>query len=216
MGDVAFGVLGVVLICPAFAGLARSSVDASTALMQLALVVVALLAASVWSADVVGVLGAVGVLVPVALVWLLRPDRWSMVRQGSWGVGRSPSLLACALVLVVPAWVHAGVNATHGRDELPPQDSFAFAPSHWAAVTAMLLATGLVALLAATHRGGGWTVSALSVAAAVLLFGVGSVVNPDVPSSGGRGWGVAAIVWVVAWLVATGRARRAQNHPWCS
>lgn len=120
-------------------------------------------------------------------------------------------MLAWALVLVVPAWVYAGVNAAHGRDRLPPQDSFAFVPSHWSAVTAMLLATGLVALFAATREGGGWTVSVLSVAVSVALFGLGSLINPHVPSSGGPAWGTAAIAWVGVWLVAARLARNSRD-----
>jgi hypothetical protein len=45
----------------------------------------------------------------------------------------------------------------------------------------------------------------LLAAAAAFLFGVASLVNPDVAASGGRGWGAAAVVWSAAWLATTVR-----------
>ena len=205
MSNAAFGVLGVVLIGSAFASLVRRSPDASVAMTQVAVVVLALIAGSVLSGATIGVVGAMAVLVPLALVWALHPDRWSPFRRGSW-VFSSPWVLGCALLLVVPACVYASVMAAHGRAGAPPQNSFAFVPSHWSAMTAAFMGTGLVALVAAA-RGGGWNVSALCVAIAVLVFGLASVVNPDAPSSGGRVWGVAAFLWVGGWLVTTRRAR---------
>ena len=202
MSDVAFGVLGVVLLCPAFARLARGGPDAAMAFAQLVIVALALLFASVSTAEVVGVMGALGVVAPLALLWALHPNRRSLLlRRGGWGAGGSRWMLGCALVLVVPAWAAAAVNAAHGRDDLPPRDSFAFVPSHWSVVTAMLLASGVIALLAATQRTNHRSISALSVAVAVLLFGVASIINPEVPSSGGRVWGVAAIAWTVVWFL---------------
>jgi hypothetical protein len=204
MSNVAFGVLGVVLISPAFARLVRNGPDAPVAMSQLAAVVLALIAASVWSGEAVGVLGALVVLVPLGIVWALHPARRSPFRRDSWMVG-DPWMLVCAVVLLVPACACAGVTAAHGRAAAPPENSFAFVPSHWAAMTAALLALGLVALLAAAH-GGRWTVSTVCVAVAVVLFGLAFVINPEVPSSGGRVWGVAAVVWAGLWLVAARRA----------
>lgn len=212
MSDLAFGVLGVVLLCPPFARLARGGPHASMAFAQVAIVALALLFASVWTSEVVGILGAVGVLVPLALVWVLHPKRRSLLlSRGGWGAGGSRWMLGCALMLAVPAWAGAAVNAAHGREDLPPRDSFAFVPSHWSAITAMLLASGLIALLAATQRTNDRSISALCVAIAVLLFGVASIINPEVPSSGGRACGVAAIAWAVVWFVTARLAAGARN-----
>jgi hypothetical protein len=204
MSNVAFGVLGVVLISPAFARLVRNGPDVPVAMTQLAAVVLALIAASVWSGEAVGVSGALVVLVPLGIVWAMHPARWSPFRRDVWTV-RGPWMLGCAVVLLVSTWAYAGLMAAHGRAAIPPENSFAFVPSHWAAMTAALVAMGRVALSAAAH-GGGWTVSTVCVAVAVALFGLASVVNPEVPSSGGRVWGVAALAWAGLWLVAARRA----------
>jgi hypothetical protein len=206
MSNAAFGVLGLVLIGCAFANLVRRNSDATASLAQVAVVVLALIGGSLLAGAPIGVVGAAAVLVPLAVVWALHPDRRKPFRRDSWRFG-GLWMLGCALVLVVPAWVYAAVEAAHGRAGMPPENSFAFIPSHWSAMTAALLATGLVALVA-VGRGGGWNVSAVSPAVAVLVFAVASVVNPDVPSSGGRVWGAAAFLWVGVWLVAVRRDGR--------
>jgi hypothetical protein len=211
IGDVAFGVLGLVLIAPAFAALARRE-GAAAALHQLALVVVVLAAASVWSGESGGVLGAAAVAVALAIVWALHPDRRSLLPQPA-GASWSPAMVALAVAVSVPAWWYAAALAARGRADLPPEDSFAFVPSLWSAVVAVLVSMSLLALLAAS-RGSGWLVPAACVGVAVLLLGLASVVNPDVPASGGRGWGVAAIAWSGAWLLAARSANRPATPAW--
>jgi hypothetical protein len=208
VADVGFGVLGVVLIGTAFGSLARRTSDHAAALSQVGLVVVALVVTAAWTADAVGLVGAVAVLLPLTLVWALHPDRRDALGHVSWTLGKRWQL-ACAVVLVVLLVVHANAVAAQGRDGALPSDSFAFVPSFSGAVVAALVATGLVALSAAT-REGSWTLSTLSVAAAVLLMGLASAVNPQAPASAGRGWGVAAFAWVVAWLVA---GRQVRSRP---
>ena len=203
-GDVAFGVLGLVLLAPGFASQVRGP-GAPAGLHQVAVVVAALAVASLWSGEPSGVLGAAAVLLALLVVRALHPDRRAVVPRSD----PSPVLLGLALALSVPAWSYAGVLAGRGRADLPPEDSFAFVPSLWSAAVALLLATSLLALLAAS-RGSGWTVTAGCVALAVLLSGVASTVNPDVPASAGRGWGGAAIVWSLAWFAAVRSSRRSR------
>jgi hypothetical protein len=198
MGDMAFGVIGLVLIAPAFASqLGRGRGAAS--LHQVALVVVALAMASVWSGEAIGVLGAAAVLVALVVVWALHPDRGAVHPRPSQS---SPSrqMLGLALVMSVPGWWYAGELAARGRADLPPENSFAFVPSLWSALVAVLVATSLLALLAAS-RESGWTVPAGCVAVAAFLFGLASVVNPDAPGSGGRGWGATVIIWAGVWFL---------------
>jgi hypothetical protein len=206
-GDVAFGVLGLVLVAPGFASQVRRP-GAVAGLHQVALVVLALAVASVWSGEPSGVLGAAAVLLALLVVWALHPDRPAVVPRPS-QPAPSPVLLGLALALSVPAWSYAGVLAARGRADLPPEDSFAFVPSLWSAVVSLLISTSLLALLAA-WRGSGWTVPAGCVAVATLLLGVGWAVNPDVPASGGRGWGVAAIVWSLVWCAAVSSTSRSR------
>jgi hypothetical protein len=207
MGDMAFGVIGVVLIAPAFASQLRRGVGPA-AMHQVAVVVVALAIAAVWSGEVIGVLGAMAVFLAWAVVCALHPDRSEVLRRPK-QLFPSRRMLGLAVVVAMPAWWYASVLAARGRAELPPEDSFAFVPSLWSALVAMLVATSLLAALAASKESG-WRVPAWSVAVAALLFGFASAAKPDVPASGGRGWGLAAIAWSGAWLLAVRGARRAQ------
>lgn len=207
MGDMAFGVTGIVLVAPGFASqVVRRTVPA--AMHQVAMVGVALAAASVWSGEVVGLAGAAAVLLAVGAVWTLHPDRDALLPRAS---ESSPSrlMLGLALAVSVPAWWSSSVLAARGRADLPPEDSFAFVPSFWSALVALFLATSLLALLAGS-RVAGWPVPAGCVAAAAFLFGVASIVNPEAPASGGRVWGVAVVAWSGAWVLAARVARRAQ------
>ena len=205
MGDMAFGVIGVVLIAPAFASQLRRGVGPA-AMHQVAVVVVALAIASVWCGEVAGVLGAAAVLLAWLVVCALHPDRGTLLRRPR-QLSPSRPMLGLAGVLAVTAWRYASVLAARGRAELPPEDSFAFVPTLWSALVAMVIATSLLAALAAS-RMSGWAVPAWCVAVAVSLFGLASVVNPDVPASGGRGWGLAAIVWSGVWSLAVRGSRR--------
>ena len=47
------------------------------------------------------------------------------------------------------------------------------------------------------------------------VFGIGSVLNPDIPASGGGGWGAAAIAWSLAWAATSlrERSRRRERRP---
>ena len=198
MGGVAFGVIGVVLIAPAFASQLRRNVGPA-AMHQVAVVIVALAVASVWSGEMTGVLGAAAVLLAWLLVYALHPDRGALLRRPR-RVSPSRPMLGLAAVMAAPAWWYASVLAARGRAELPPEDSYAFVPSLWSAVVTMLVATSLIAVLAASGERG-WAVPAWCVTVAVLLFGLASVVNPDVPASGGRGWGLIAILWSVVWAL---------------
>ena len=87
--------------------------------------------------------------------------------------------------------------------------SFPFSPALGSPAVALLTSPSLLALLAA-WGGSGWTVPAGCVAVATLLLGVGWAVNPDVPASGGRGWGVAAIVWSLVWCAAVSSTSRSR------
>jgi hypothetical protein len=205
MGGLAFGVLGVVLIAPAFASQLRRDVGPA-AMHQVLVVVVALTIASVWSAEVTGVLGAVAVLLAWLVVWALHPDRAALLRRPP-QLFPSRLMFGLAAVMAGPAWWYASVLAARGRAELAPEDSYAFVPALWSALVAMLVATSLLAALAASGQGG-WAVPAWCVTVAVVLFGLASVANPDVPGSGGRGWGLAAIVWSGMWSLAVRGSRR--------
>jgi len=205
-GNVAYGVIGAVLIAPALASQVRRPERKIAPLQQIALVTLALACAAVASGEPVGVAGAVVVLIPLVVLLALHPDRRDVLRRPRWP---SVPLLALALAAVVPALVYVWEVASNGRADLPPEDSFAYVPSLWSAAAGMALGTILVAVLAAL-RPPGWPVSAGCVAVAALLFGIASNINPDIAASGGRGWGSAAIGWSLVWVAAVARERASE------
>jgi hypothetical protein len=206
MSDLAFGVIGVVLVSAAFASQLRRPERTVAPLHQIALVIVALAVAAVACGAYLGLAGAAFLLLPLAVVVALHPTNDSVLRPPS---RPSPLLLGTALVASVPTTIYASRMASAGRAGLPPKNSFAFVDSHWSALVAVAVASALVALLSAL-RFPGWTFSAGCVAVAALLFGCASIINPDITGSGGRGWGAAAVVWSVVWLSVALRERRHQ------
>lgn len=209
-GNLGYGVVAVVLIAPALASLVRRPERKIAPLQQIALVAGALACAALASGEPVGVIGAGVVLVPLTVLLALDPSRRAVL-----GRPRRPSipLLALALTAAVPTLVYTWRVSSNGRADLPPDDSFAFVPSLWSAAAAMALGTIVVATLAAL-RPPAWPVSAGCVAAAALLFGIASNINPDVAASGGRAWGAAAIAWSITWTAAAARERkRVEDRP---
>ena len=203
MGDLAYGVIGVVLISPAYASQVRQPERRTGPLQQIALVILALAMAAAASGAYIGVAAAAVLLIPLSVVVALHPNPQGIFRRPP---RPSKVLLALAMSALAPATIHAWRMAKDGRARLPPEDSFAFVPTFWSAVVAMAIATILVALHAAL-RFPGSTISAACVAVAVLLFGWASVLNPAIPASGGRGWGSAAIIWSLVWMSSALRER---------
>lgn len=202
-GNLGYGVIGAVLVAPAFASQVRRPGEAAAPIQQLTLVALVLAAAAVASGEYLGLAGAAVVGVPLLVVLALCPARLRALRPPP---RPSPLLLGLAAAAALPALAYAWDAASSGRRGAPPEDSYAYIPSVWSAVTAMSLAVVLLAFLAA-FRAPGWRLTAWCVGVAALLFGIASVVNPDVPASGGRAWGAAAVLWTVAWATAARRAK---------
>jgi hypothetical protein len=200
-GDLAYGIIGAVLVAPAFASQVRRPERKVAPLQQIALVALALAIAATLAGEYVGLAGAVVVLVPLALVAGLHPGQRDVFRPPR---RTNVPLLVLALAAAVAALPYAWEMGANGRADLPPEDSFAYVPSLWSAAAGMAVATVLIALLAAL-RPRGWRVPAWCVAVAALLFGIGSLINPDIAASGGRAWGTAAIIWSVAWIATAVR-----------
>ena len=210
MGMVAYGLIGAVLVAPAFASQVRQPEHKIAPLQQIAIVALALGCAAAASGAFVGLAGTVVLLVPLVVILALHPARRRVLRRPH--RPKSIQLVAIALAAAVPTLTYAAQMASNGRAGLPPEDSFAYVPTVWSAAAAMALSTVLVALLAAL-RPPGWAVPAACAAVAAFIFGTASIINPDVPASGGRGWGVAAILWSTLWLVAARRERGGRRVP---
>jgi len=205
LGNVAYGLIGAVFVAPAFASQVRRPESKIAPLQQLAAVAIALACAALASGAHVGVVGAAIVLVPLSIVLALHPARREALRLLR-PRRRSRVLAVLALAAVVPALVYAWKMASNGRADLPPEDSYAYVPTVWSAATALAIATVLLAFTASL-RSRGWQIPAACVAIAAFLFGTASIVNPEVPASGGRAWGAAAIAWSIAWAAAAIRER---------
>jgi hypothetical protein len=203
MGDLAYGVIGVVLISPAFASQVRQPERKTGPLQQIALVTLALAMAAAASGAYIGVAAAAVLLIPLSVVVAVHPTPRGVFRQPP---RPSKLLLVLAMSALAPTTIYAWAMAANGRAQLPPTDSFAYVPTFWSAVVAVAIATILVALHGAL-RFPGWTISAACVAVAGLLFGWASILNPGIPASGGRGWGSAAIIWTLAWISSALRER---------
>lgn len=196
MGDLGYGVIGVVLIAVAFASQVRQPQRKVAPLQQIVLVILALAVSAVASSAYIGVAGAAVLLIPLAVVVSLHPTPRNVFRLRA-----RPSLLLflLALGIALPSTVYAWAMAANGRANLPPENSFAYVPSLWSAVTAMAVASTLVAFHASL-RLAGWQISAACVAVATFLFGLASIINSNIPASGGKGWGVAAMMWSLVWV----------------
>jgi hypothetical protein len=207
MGDLAYGVVGVVLLSPAFASQVRQPERRTGPLQQIALVILALAVAAAASGAYIGVAAAAVLLVPLSVVVALHPTPRRVFRQPP---RPSKVLLVLAVSAAVPTTIYAWAMAKDGRAQLPPDDSFAFVPTFWSAVVAVAIATILVALHSAL-RMPGWTISAACVAVAGLSFGWASILNPGIPASGGLYGGSAVIVWTLVWVSSALRERTAER-----
>lgn len=147
------------------------------------------------AALVAAVLAVLLLLHPVGGTFLAAPD------------DISPLLAGLALVPAVPFALYALDTAEKQRDGAPPVDFHAHLGS-WAGLTAMSVGIVLVAALAAL-RTTGWSVPVWSAAGAAAVWGVGSFTHPDAPGSEGRVWGLLALAWALAFVLAGRREQRA-------
>jgi hypothetical protein len=76
--------------------------------------------------------------------------------------------------------------------------------SHYALMTALAIALSASALLGATDYPG-HIISAWTAGAIAMVLGVFFIGHPDQASSLGVGWGVAMVVWALAYLVMSAR-----------
>lgn len=163
------------------------------ALRQLVAVAVAFAFAGVLALDPLSFVSVATLAVMLAILWRLSPEPPRLWRPRV----ASIRLVAVTVVAAVPWLIHGFELAANGRAGLPP-DEQAGRPQAggWAGAVALALLVVLLGLLAATKTTG-WRVPAFSAAAAALVFGLVSILNPDAPGSGGAIWGALAIGWSV-------------------
>lgn len=112
-----------------------------------------------------------------------------------------PALLLVAAIGAAPWFVYATRMSRAGREHLPPLDARSNGLHHWPVMAAMAVALVLLAVLAAFARDG-WPLPASAAALGSLAWGLSSSRFPDAAGGAGRGWGVAAIAWAAALVVA--------------
>ena len=197
---MAVGILAWATVLPTLAQLRRPERRVGSMLLLVVLAVASLV--------VFGVTGTFGEwvveewtwVVPVLLLAALHPSARDLARLP----GHDSRQLALAGVAAVPwAWY----TATMVGRQLTAGDVHA-AEEHWA-IGAMLGVVVIAAsLIGAGHRDG-WRLPAGIAAVAWTMVGAHSLVFPDLESGLPAPWAVAAVVWGVAYAVASiARARR--------
>jgi hypothetical protein len=170
-------------------------------IQQAALAATALVISAPLAEDHQNLVPGLVTLVAVGVVVGLHPARREFIRRGS---GFSLGLAALALVAAVPFGAYTFRMAAEAKELAGP-------PHHvqrLATMAAMAIAVVLVGLLACLQTRG-WRIPAWNAGAAAVVFGLGSVLFPDVRGSVGLGWGAFATGGRLLFVtVAEWRARR--------
>lgn len=131
---------------------------------------------------------------PAILAALLHPAGRELLR--TWTVGKfSPALAGFAVVAAVPLALYAANQfGLHWSGDMHA------VINHYAGM--LVYSTVIVALaLLASLKPTGWLISLFTTAGMALVFGVASVLNPEMASSVGTMWDGAAIAWAVLFAV---------------
>lgn len=199
--ETGWGVLFTLLVAVPLGALAARP-HLGILLAQLVAVSVAMAAATVWSGYAPQLAPATGVVVVAAAVGQLaghrlrglpldRALRWLAV-LGAFGGGA----FASGVLAEYPA---ADPDLTWGLDHHPMQ----------AALGLAVATVGAVAAAGVGGRVAGWRIPVWTLSVTVGCVGGWSVVYPELPGSAGRGLGLAAVVWAVAFAgLAEWRCRR--------
>jgi MFS family permease len=198
--DVGWGVMTGVLLSVGLLAQVHRPERKVAALQQAGAVAVAFLIGmlALGSFDVFGFIPLVAVLLLVAL----HPNRSEVFRIGD----MSRRLAGLTVLGAIPFTVFA-----LGQLELQqlniPGDEHA-EDTHYVGMFVMALALVLVGLVA-SGRAAGWRISAWSAGVGTAVYGLASVIFPQLVSSAGTGWGIAAILGGLAFIaLAESEVRR--------
>jgi hypothetical protein len=177
-----------------------SSRSSISAVRQVVAVAVAMLVAAAIVGDPDNYGGQAGPFDLAYMIWLapplifavVHPARRRVATEHRWNI----TVLLVAVVIAGPLLMYGLDEALLQRNSWPPK-SDPHHNSHWFTMAALSFTMALLALVAA-WGGAGRHVAGYAAAAALAIVGVVSAVYPDMPSSFGRGWGVAAVVGAAA------------------
>lgn len=191
--SAAYGVIAAIVLPAAFLVQLRGASLQVAALQQVVAVAVAFTLAGVLALDPLSFISVATLAVMLAI-----RSRLSLGRIRLWPSRVvSIRLFALTAMAAVPWLVYALEMAENGRAGLAPGESAGRPQAGgWAGAAALSLLSILLGLLAATKTRG-WRLPAFSAAAAALVFGLVSILNPHAPGSAGALWGALAIGWSV-------------------
>jgi hypothetical protein len=213
--NISFGVTYGVLTATAFFALVSRRGRRTSIFSQIGAVAVAVLVASLLSANFgYAVIGVILIVALVVLVAVLPGHLHTLARD----VNISPVLGAFVLVSAVPLVWAALTWARYQRDGSPLDPHVA--QSHWTTMASMAFALLLVSALASA-RPSGWRFTAWCAGAGLIAYGIASIVFADFagtsspyPGSEGVGWGVASVLGGAGFIVlAEWQARQPASTP---
>jgi hypothetical protein len=196
--DIGTGILGAILLAPAYLAQVRSPERRIAALQQALVGLVTLVAAMFLAMDFAPEVAgfALGFAVLLAVLVALHPARDRLWRAGRISVP-SAVIVALAAVPLVAYAIHMGRLERLGA----PTDPH-IVEHHWTTMAAVAVGILLVGALAAL-RTEGWRIPAWCAGLGAVVFGTASVTFPGYAGSVGPGRGAAAIAGGVAFLAVT-------------
>ncbi len=183
--EIGYGALVGLILTVGVASQLRHPERKIAGLQQAALIIPSLAGGSLLARDTQNLEPLVLIVPLLALLWALHPARAELLHPST---RISPLLVAIALIGAVPLITYALAMGAQAQQLAGP-------PHHIQRLSTMAaLAVGieLAALLAALHTPG-WRIPTWSVATALIVFGVASVLFPEHPAAVGRAWGALAI-----------------------
>ncbi len=198
--DIGYGVLVGIILTMGLAVQLRAPQRKIAGIQQAALVIPAFLMGSAVASDLQDLVSALMVTASVGILLALHPARGEFLKKGG---AISPALLAITILGAVPLIAYAVEMGEQAQDlEGPPHHV-----QRLSTMAAMAFAIVLTGLLAA-RRTRGWRTPAWSAGAAIILFGLATLVFPDDPGAPGRGWGILAVAGGVLFIAEAEREAR--------
>lgn len=199
--DLGWGALGFVLLTLGFLVQFKNPESKVSPLQQSLAVVIAFLGAMALSAEF-SPAGLIFLAVTLLIMWL-HPARDALTRLS---IGQSRVLLGMTVLAALPLIKYAFDQAELERSCVAADAHCD--ESHYLIMAALSFGWILAGLIASA-KNAGWTITAWCVAGAAVVWGLGSVIYPDLEGSLGTMWGALAIAWGVAFaLVARAEAAK--------